>query len=382
MSSAIRSFFRGSATNLWMRIAFKDPDAPLPDPALIELGLLAVKNSLETLMRAWEADRFASYRITERLPRLAFPVILIQKIDSEPRQVHSRSPGSGEAISFRNFDSGLVNSVPRLTPNLVRSLITAERLLRMPITFSVTSKRSGQFSVLGIEPLQLVTHSLLRAKFDLLDEGIISPSSALRGINPDMLISRYDLDCEPPSLLFNGVFASTGSSPSITAPIVIGPVREAEGKILVLPHGAIAGDMPAIRTCSAVIDLQGGVSSHAVMACRFLEKTCVVRVPEVRMDFERRILLGPSGQEIPQNTICVMHAAGAKICFALGGLQSIKAKPFCSAAASEFLPRLRALVAICFRKSVASKLSMQSQEDLLLLHNALSELGRYADLGR
>lgn len=382
MSSAIRSFFRGNATNLWMRIAFKDPDAPLPDPALVKSHPLAVKNLLETLMRAWEADRFASYRITERLPRLAFPVILIQKVDSEPRQVHSRSPGSGEAIDFRNFDSGLVNSVPRLTPTLLRSLKAAEQLLRMPITFSVTSKRSGPFSILGIEPSLLLTEYLLRAKLDLMDEGVISPSSVLRGIKPEMLISRYDLDCEPPFLLLRGVFASTGSSPIIAAPIVIGRGRATDGKILVLSAGASPEDTPALITCSGVIDLRGGVSGHAALACRSHGIPCVVGISDVYMDFERRILLGPCGQEIPQNTICVMDARGLKICFALGGPQSIKAKPVCSVATSELLPRLRALVAVCFRKSVASKLSRQSQENLLLLHNMLSELGRYADLGR
>jgi phosphoenolpyruvate synthase/pyruvate phosphate dikinase len=330
-----------------------------------------LRNGLESMLRHWGSERAVAYRLTYGASSTVFPVIAIQKFNGDLKECHSRHPSTGETIHSGNFDSSLANSVPTLSRELLRMVTRAESALRQPITLLV-SGRPAEISAVSSE--SMLDSARLRAELESLRSGTIGLSEALRRIALLSLVSGYTVDAIPPSISVSGLPAAGG--------VAIGNLRIKNSN---QPDHHFAGgifcttavtpeDLPAILASAAVVTLRGGVSSHAAQICRGQGKACVVGLESFDIDFGRRVLIGPDGDEVPDGTFCLVDGIDGRVIFAIGGQESLKAKPRLNDGVQLHLVELKTVVASAER--LRKRLGVAATSSLVQLRRLVADADR------
>jgi phosphohistidine swiveling domain-containing protein len=139
----------------------------------------------------------------------------------------------------------------------------------------------GRLFVTNVRLAKRSSISNLRFALQFLAEGLITPQEALCRITPSnvaelMRPTIRNSDCLP--TLGHGIAACPGGATgrvSFRASDVL-RLAQAGTPVIFVREEISPDDLPAIIVAHAVITLRGGVTSHAALACRQLQKPCVV----------------------------------------------------------------------------------------------------------
>ena len=219
----------------------------------------------------------------------------------------SWSAADGTSLSFSEDDAP-PDMGDAVRDALVEACLTADAALRGPRELSFVLVDGAPW-IVGARPLRASAQAHVRIEVSLAQRGVISREEALRRIDPlrleEMLHRRLDPEA-PRVLIAQGLPASPGAAAGVLALSADEAERRAHAgeSVVLICEETSPEDVHALHAAAAVMTTRGGLTSHAAVVARGLDKPCVVGAAEVRIDPARRVLISPDGTE---------HAEGAPV---------------------------------------------------------------------
>jgi phosphohistidine swiveling domain-containing protein len=326
-----------------VRCPFVDVNAPLPEPANINLNATAIRGVIESFYRAWNNERFEHYRTTNGVPENIGPILILHRDCGVTGLGFSRSPRTGEKTDETNWDSGLVGAICRLAPETSLALRSSEVLLQYPVALIVTNvTRKRPLTICGVQRLELTAECSLRALIDMFQDGDLTLSNFLSKINVNWFRGATSFRVLPPSFKAKGLTASAGIA---FAPAYLRPSLHGH-----IPHGGIfvvaevsPEDLRMIIASQAVVATREGVSSHAALACRQMGIPCIVGVSALEIDYASRTIRAGVG-EAAEGTLCMMDGGTGEVVFLVGGVDTVTYADVIARNTAKHLRILRALL--------------------------------------
>lgn len=267
------------------------PEAPEEQ---IAQAILAVWGS-------WNSERAIEYRKMEKIPDDMGTAVVIQKMvfgnlnaESCSGVLFSRDPSTGRRKVVGEFLANAQGEdvvAGSRTPNDLQSmeqwnkkayeelrgaaqmLESAERDMQ-DVEFTI---EDGKVWFLQTRRAKRSAMAAVRCALDMADEGLISKEEALERID----LAQYQALCAPmiaPG--FNDAPDATGLAASVgivtaTACFSSEEAQDNPGCILVTRE-TTPDDLPGMRAAAGILTAQGGVTSHAAVVARGMDKVCVV----------------------------------------------------------------------------------------------------------
>ena len=288
---------------------------PFPQDPLEQL-----LGAVEAVLRSWNGRRAVEYRTLEGLTDLAGTAVTVQAMvfgnmgaTSGSGVGFTRDPATGEARLYADFllnaqgedvvagrhTAGKPESPIGAMPGLAHELQTISRqleaLFRDAQDFEFTVQE-GNLWMLQTRTAKRTPWAALRIACDLVEEGLIEPTTAVERLAHDDLdsISRLRITsgdrAEP---IGRGIAAGVGVACGRLALEVYTAQRYAEhGEPVVLVRGeASTEDIAALAVCHGLVTATGARTSHAAVVARQLGVVCVVGCAELSIDTDQRRLL-------------------------------------------------------------------------------------------
>jgi phosphohistidine swiveling domain-containing protein len=179
-----------------------------------------------------------------------------------------------------NQSSSLQQRFPTVYQQLLQVRKIAEKHYRdvCDIEFIV---ENGRIFVTQVRPSKQTSVARIRTTLAFLDEGLITPKEALSRItsgNVAEMLRSTILNRSRLPIVGTGLPAFAGSATGQVAFSAWDAIRLAQaGTPAILVRQEISPqDLRGIEAAQAVLTMRGGVSSHAALVCRALQKPCVV----------------------------------------------------------------------------------------------------------
>ncbi|MBX7057156.1 MAG: pyruvate, phosphate dikinase [Leptospirales bacterium] len=328
-----------------------------PDDVNLQLEL-----SIEAVFRSWGNDRAVFYRRMNRIPDELGTAVTVQCMvfgnmgdDSGTGVAFTRDPSTGEHKFYGEY---LMNAqgedvvagirTPHPIAHLDRDMPAAYRQLteiqaRLEKHFG--DMQDLEFTIEREKLYLLQTRSgkrtgfaALRIAVDMVKEGVIDEKTAVMRVAPESLpallapVFHADEKAEAirgGRLLARGLNAGPGAA---SAPAIFDPhlAREradrGEHSILVRTETS-PEDIMGMECSEGILTARGGMTSHAAVVARGMNKPCVVGCQALRIDSERNMLIikreDGSTAEIPEGQpISIDGATGEVISGSLSTTES------------------------------------------------------------
>ncbi len=268
-------------------------------------------NAVESVLRSWSAPRAVEYRRLEELDGKAGTAVTVQAmvfgnlgLSSGSGVGFTRDPASGERRLYVDFllnaqgedivagrdaagdSEALIAAVPGLAHQLQHVATLLEALFRDAQDFEFTVE-DGTLWMLQTRNAKRTPLAALRVACDLVDEGLIDPSTAVQrldGYDLDAIATaRLDVNVSPISC---GIAAGSGVVSGRVALSVASARRfSANGDSVILLRGtATTDDIAGLEVCAGLVTTYGARTSHAAVVARQLGVVCVVGCGEMVID--------------------------------------------------------------------------------------------------
>jgi pyruvate,orthophosphate dikinase len=268
-------------------------------------------NATEAVLRSWYAPRAAVYRQLQGIDDRAGTAVTVQTMvygnlgmNSGSGVAFTRDPASGEDRLYVDFllnaqgedivagrhatgDSNqLIATVPGLAHELQRVRRQLEALFRdaQDLEFTV---EDGTLWMLQTRSAKRTPLAALRIACDLLDEGLIDPTTAaqrLRGYDVDTIVTtRLDTNAQP---IGRGIGAGTG----VVAGRAAFDVEQAQhfasndDPVILMRATATTDDIAGLAVCAGLVTTHGARTSHAAVVARQLGVVAVVGCRDLSID--------------------------------------------------------------------------------------------------
>ncbi len=289
------------------RRAIADAGGVLPDDPRDQLRL-----AIEAVFRSWNGARAQAYRRVEDIPDDLGTAVNVQMMvfgnlneRSATGVAFTRDPATGENVPYGDFLVGaqgedvvagtravehlshLGDDFPELHEELLGHLDTLERHYRdlCDIEFTIEDDRLW---MLQTRVGKRSAAAALRIAVELVDEGLIDETEAVRRLRPQQLEALLHPRFAPgaPEPLTTGLAASPGAA---VGRIVLSSLEAkrrgdaGEQVILVRPETS-PEDLEGMVAAAGLLTARGGLVSHAAVVARGLGKPAVCGASELRID--------------------------------------------------------------------------------------------------
>lgn len=278
--------------------------------------------AVEAVLGSWNADRAVEYRRLEGLTELSGTAVTVQAmvfgnmgVTSGAGVGFTRDPATGQNQLYVDFllnaqGEDVVdgrhtagNTEPHIAaiPGLAQELQTVRRTLEATFgdaqDFEFTVE-DGTLWLLQTRTAKRTPWAALQIACDLVDEGVIDPTTALERLRPYDLdgISRTrlapDVGIEPIGRATPAGTGVAGGSIALDGDTARRRAIQGEPVILVREQTS-TDDIAALEVCRGLLAMTGARTSHAAVVARQLGVVCLVNCPDLSIDLTaRRVRIG------------------------------------------------------------------------------------------
>lgn len=300
--------------------------APPPDDPRAQLFA-----TIEAVFASWDNRRARQYRRLHGVSDDLGTAAVVQAMvfgnlgeDSGSGVVFSRDPVNGNATLYGEFLpegqgedlvggrvtplplAALRERLPAAYAELGRAAALLEREGRWPQDIEFTVER-GRLFVLQTRDARVTSRAGAHIASDLVRAGLLSPVEALGKLNLAQLGRPRGLAPEPnhpATVLVRGLGAVPGAAVGVLvldASTAVARASAGEQVVLVRPE-TTPEDIAGIAAAAAVVTAAGGLTSHAAVVARELERPCVCGCPGLAIDFTRRCV-SAGGCELAEGSL-------------------------------------------------------------------------------
>lgn len=274
-----------------------------------------LRAAVSAVFASWNSDRAVEYRRLKDIDPAAGTAVTVQRMvygnaggTSGSGVGFTRDPSTGEPSLYVDFlfnaqgedvvsgrqaaqdFAALAALLPDSADELGRIAQTLEHEFRDMQEFEFTLQ-DGRLYLLQTRSAKRTAWAALRTATDLVNEGLIDPSTALQRLEGIDLsrIARLQVRAATPALA-HGVPAGLGVASGVVALDTTAARRFRAGDhpvILVRSHPSTE-DIAGIALAEGLLCASGGRTSHAAVVARQLDKACVVGCTGLTIDISRR----------------------------------------------------------------------------------------------
>ena len=288
-----------------------------------------LRSAVESVLRSWSAPRAVDYRRLANLDDRAGTAVVVQSMvfgnmgmESGSGVGFTRDPATGEHRLYVDFllnaqgedivagrhaagdATALIAGVPGLAHQLQHVREQLEALFHDVQDFEFTVE-NGVLWMLQTRDAKRTPLAALRIACDLVDEGLIDPSTAVERL------AGYDLDAISTARLDTtampigcGLAAGNGVV-SGRAALGVASARQLaaqDDRVVLLRRTATTDDIAALAVCAGLVTAAGARTSHAAVVARQLGIATVVGCRELSIDMGRE-LMRFGGHEIAEGAL-------------------------------------------------------------------------------
>ena len=298
--------------------------SPFPESADDQLWL-----AMRAVMKSWFNERAIDYRKINNIPENIGTAINIQRMvfgnldeDSSTGVVFSRNPENGKrklkgeyiirsqgedivsgfktpwviSTSDKKNSPSTLYSLEELLPNVYKDIKKFTTKLEnyfsciQDVEFTV---ESGKLWILQSRKATVNINAAVKIAIDMESEGLVSREDAILSLQVNKIKKLLTPIIDPNfknEIITKGLPASSGV---ITGKVVFDSKalknfsNKNHNTILVLKETS-PNDVNAMNQSTGVLTCQGGMTSHAAVVARGLNKTCVTGARDIKIDFDNK----------------------------------------------------------------------------------------------
>ena len=298
--------------------------SPFPESADDQLWL-----AMRAVMKSWFNERAIDYRKINNIPENIGTAINIQRMvfgnldeDSSTGVVFSRNPENGKrklkgeyiirsqgedivsgfktpwviSTSDKKNSPSTLYSLEELLPNVYKDIKKFTKKLEnyfsciQDVEFTV---ESGKLWILQSRKATVNINAAVKIAIDMESEGLVSREDAILSLQVNKIKKLLTPIIDPNfknEIITKGLPASSGV---ITGKVVFDSKalknfsNKNHNTILVLKETS-PNDVNAMNQSNGVLTCQGGMTSHAAVVARGLNKTCVTGARDIKIDFDNK----------------------------------------------------------------------------------------------
>ena len=298
--------------------------SPFPESADDQLWL-----AMRAVMKSWFNERAIDYRKINNIPENIGTAINIQRMvfgnlddDSSTGVVFSRNPENGKrrlkgeyiirsqgedivsgfktpwviSTSDKKNSPSTLYSLEELLPNVYKDIKKFTKKLEnyfsciQDVEFTV---ESGKLWILQSRKATVNINAAVKIAIDMESEGLVSREDAILSLQVNKIKKLLTPIIDPNfknEIITKGLPASSGV---ITGKVVFDSKalknfsNKNHNTILVLKETS-PNDVNAMNQSTGVLTCQGGMTSHAAVVARGLNKTCVTGARDIKIDFDNK----------------------------------------------------------------------------------------------
>ena len=298
--------------------------SPFPESADDQLWL-----AMKAVMKSWFNERAIDYRNINNIPENIGTAINIQRMvfgnldeDSSTGVVFSRNPENGKrklkgeyiirsqgedivsgfktpwviSTSDKKNSPSTLYSLEELLPNVYKDIKKFTTKLEnyfsciQDVEFTV---ESGKLWILQSRKATVNINAAVKIAIDMESEGLISREDAILSLQVNKIKKLLTPIIDPNfknEIITKGLPASSGV---ITGKVVFDSKalknfrNKKHNTILVLKETS-PNDVNTMNQSTGVLTCQGGMTSHAAVVARGLNKTCVTGARDIKIDFDNK----------------------------------------------------------------------------------------------
>ena len=298
--------------------------SPFPESADDQLWL-----AMRAVMKSWFNERAIDYRKINNIPENIGTAINIQRMvfgnldeDSSTGVVFSRNPENGKrklkgeyiirsqgedivsgfktpwviSTSDKKNSPSTLYSLEELLPNVYKDIKKFTTKLEnyfsciQDVEFTV---ESGKLWILQSRKATVNINAAIKIAIDMESEGLVSREDAILSLQVNKIKKLLTPIIDPNfknEIITKGLPASSGV---ITGKVVFDSKalknfsNKNHNTILVLKETS-PNDVNAMNQSNGVLTCQGGMTSHAAVVARGLNKTCVTGARDIKIDFDNK----------------------------------------------------------------------------------------------
>ena len=273
----------------------------------------------EAVLRSWNSNRAVEYRRLEQLTHLMGTAVTIQAMvfgnmgmTSGSGVAFTRDPATGENRLYVDFlldaqgedvvagrgntsdSETMIGAVPGLAHELQRVRRLLEATFRDAQDFEFTVQE-GRLWLLQTRTAKRTPWAALQIACDLVDEGLIDPSTALERLQDHDVdsIRRFRLSLvQGEEAIGRAVPAGAGVVSGRIALEVESAVQRAQAgdAVILVRENASTDDIAALAVCRGLLTGAGARTSHAAVVARQLGLVCLVNCPGLVVDLQSHTL--------------------------------------------------------------------------------------------
>ena len=298
--------------------------SPFPESADDQLWL-----AIKAVMKSWFNERAIDFRKINNIPESIGTAINIQRMvfgnldeDSSTGVVFSRNPENGKrnlkgeyiirsqgedivsgfktpwviSTSDKKNSPSTLYSLEELLPNVYKDIKKFTGKLEnyfsciQDVEFTV---ESGKLWILQSRKATVNINAAVKIAIDMEKEGLISREDAILSLQVDKIKKLLTPIIDPNfknEIITKGLPASSGV---VTGKVVFDSKKlknytnNKQNTILVLKETS-PNDVAVMSQSTGVLTCQGGMTSHAAVVARGLNKTCVTGARDIKIDFDNK----------------------------------------------------------------------------------------------
>ena len=298
--------------------------SPFPESADDQLWL-----AIKAVMKSWFNERAIDFRKINDIPENIGTAINIQRMvfgnldeDSSTGVVFSRNPENGKrnlkgeyiirsqgedivsgfktpwaiSTSDKKNSPSTLYSLEELLPNVYKDIKKFTGKLEnyfsciQDVEFTV---ESGKLWILQSRKATVNINAAVKIAIDMEKEGLISKEDAILSLQVDKIKKLLTPIIDPNfknEIITKGLPASSGV---VTGKVVFDSKKlknytnNKQNTILVLKETS-PNDVAVMSQSTGVLTCQGGMTSHAAVVARGLNKTCVTGARDIKIDFDNK----------------------------------------------------------------------------------------------
>ena len=288
---------------------------PFPEDPWEQLDL-----AIGAVFRSWRNPRAETYRQMYGYPASWGTAATVQAMvfgnmgdDCATGVAFTRDPSTGEPTFFGEFlpnaqgedvvagirtprpIAELAKGFPDAYKELLRIRETLEKHDRdmQDIEFTV---QNGKLWMLQTRRGKRSGHAMVRVAVDLVREGMIDETEAIRRIEPSKLDELLHPSVDPSAVkkvIGKGLPASPGAAIGkiVFTASEAQALAEKEERVILVRVETSPEDIHGMKAAQGIVTARGGMTSHAAVVARGMGKPCVVGASNIRVDARARTLV-------------------------------------------------------------------------------------------
>ncbi|GIX43345.1 MAG: pyruvate, phosphate dikinase [Leptospiraceae bacterium] len=299
--------------------------------------------AIEAVFRSWNNERAIIYRKIHNIPDSYGTAVNIQSMvfgnmgfDSGTGVCFTRDPSTGEKKFYGEFllnaqgedvVAGIrtpenIYNLKQIMPEVFEQLVKITEILEkhfqdmQDIEFTIERKK---LYLLQTRNGKRTARAALKIACDMVDEGLITPDIAITRVDPESLSSVMAPVFDPEDLkkakenglyLTKGLNAGPGAASGkivLTSEKAVELAQKGENVLLVRLETS-PEDIKGMQYATGILTARGGMTSHAAVVARAMNKPCVV---------------GCSDLKVYENHIEIITQDGRRLCIKEGNELSI-----------------------------------------------------------